>query len=635
MERSRIPGPWARSATGERVRSRAPGVMARSGVVLLLVAALAVAQAAPGSGAGSSPRATPDPLCPADYSFDYGRASCVKTEGSKPAVASCPAAGPGEQVRLSGTQCVTTRTETADREATCPDDPDDPPAWTLSGSQCVRTVEETYQEQTGRVRVAPFTKRVRVAPLTERVRVPPLTQRVRVAPFTKRVRVAPLTERVRVPPLTQRVRVAPFTKRVRVAPLTERVRVPPLTQRVRVAPFTKRVRVAPFTKRVTVRVPYTYTVRVRDGCLRTDYRSGRCIAWRYRSVSRTGYRNARRIVVAYNYETRPAYNYRVRAVYNYENRAVYNYETRDVFNYETRDVFNYENRAVFNYETRDVFNYETRDVFNYETRDVFNYEDRDVFNYEPVYETRTRQVVQTRSPDMVCPDGFDSVPDSDSCSKQTVTTAPAIFECPAQYPTKLPILMCARTLIRDPTGCSGSNVLVEVNLGWFCRPNNAADFGPSGGVYYLANDARHSYVSIETTDTDRDEWLPRFRGAGGEDVYDLTDLNLYEGIISSHGAGEIPNVDVRWYVDPKAVGLAHYNCDYPHSPTICASAVIVIDPQAQDPDMSPLLRNNLVCHELGHTVGLHDGGTSKTSCMTYGDNNKLDRWEIRAINLQY
>jgi hypothetical protein len=628
MERSRIPGLSARSATGGRVRLRDLGVTARSGVVLLAVAALAVAQAAPGSGAGSSPRATPDPLCPAGYSFDYGRASCVKAEGPVPAVASCPGAGPGEQVRLSGTQCVTTRTETADREATCPDDPDDPPAWTLSGSQCSRTVEEIYQEQTGRVRVAPFSERVRVAPLTERVRVPPLSERVRVAPFSERVRVAPLTERVRVPPLSERVRVAPFSERVRVAP------------------FTQRVRVAPFTRRVTVRVPYTYTVRVRDRCLRRDYRSSRCIAWRYRSVSRTGYRNARRVIAAYNYETRPVYNYRVRAVYNYKNRAVFNYETRDVFNYETRavfnyenrDVFNYEDRAVFNYEDRDVFNYEDRAVFNYEDRDVFNYEDRDVFNYEPVYETRTRQVVQTRSPDIACPDGFDSVQGSDSCSKQTVMTASAIFECPSQYSTKLPNFMCMQVLIRDPTGCPRRHLDSRYTLekvasisspsifGWYCKPLGTASFGPPAGGRF-ANDSRHTYKSAETNDNEHKLWHHRFAGPGGERIYNRTDLTLV-GLPRS----SLQPADVMWSVDNIDV-LASYSCITPVSSEVCGYGRIRIKSDAHEMN-DDLLENNLVCHELGHSIGFGHG-SSRTSCMTSGDNNVLDAWEVRAINLKY
>ena len=547
-----------------------------------------------------SSRATPDPLCATDHQFDYGRATCVKVD-TQPATVSCPAAGSGEVVSVVGHQCVTTRTETAARVAGCLNDSDDPPAWSLSGTQCTRTVEETYQVQTGQVRVAPFTERVRVAPFTQRVRVAPFTQRVRVAPFT------------------ERVRVAPFTQRVRVAPFTERVRVAPFTQRVRVAPFTERVRVAPFTRTVTVHVTYTYKVKVKDGCIRWDHQNGGCRTWRYRTVTRTA---------CCRTETR------TESVYNYEDRAVYNYEDRDVFNYETRDVFNYEDRDVYNYEDRDVFNYETRDVFNYEERASYNYEDRDVFNYAPVYETRTRQVAKTRDSDLVCPDSFDPVHDSESCSKQTVTTSPANHDCPATHPTKVPVYMCQRTQLTDPTGCP-THVLVEVNSGWLCRPSNAAQFGHSGGVY-LANDARHSYVSIESDTAEHNLWHHRFQGPGGEHVYDPTDLELYESAISNHGTGEPPNVDVRWHVTPTAASIGEYRCDHAGSSGVCISSVILIHPDTYShPRMTELLRNNLVCHELGHTVGFQDGGTSKTSCMTDGRNNMLDQWEIRAINLQY
>ena len=49
--------------------------------------------------------------------------------------------------------------------------------------------------------------------------------------------------------------------------------------------------------------------------------------------------------------------------------------------------------------------------------------------------------------------------------------------------------------------------------------------------------------------------------------------------------------------------------------------------------MSSLLQNNLVCHELGHTVGFADGGTLQHSCMDGGDNNMLRPYERGKLML--
>jgi len=328
------------------------------------------------------------------------------------------------------------------------------------------------------------------------------------------------------------------------------------------------------------------------------------------------------------------------ADYNYENRPAFNYKTVPDYNYKTRSAYNYEWRAKYNYKMRSVYNYEwnqvqkNREVFNYKERDVFNYEDRDVFNYKPVHATRTRQITQTRPPDWVCPGGFDPINNSERCSKQTVTFKLLLHDCPLTHPIKAPVFMCHRLELVDPTGCP-TYLLVEVNSGWFCRPANAAPFGPSGNAT-LANDARHSYVSIEPNKKERDLWQPIFRGPGGEQVYDHTDIELYESIISNHGTGEPPDVDVRWHVTPEAASIGEYTCDHKGSSGICISAQIRIHDDAYFyPGMTELLRNNLVCHELGHSVGFNDGGTSSTSCMTGGNNNKLDPYEIRAINLQY
>ena len=293
----------------------------------------------------------------------------------------------------------------------CPDGP----GWSqFNGGQCTHTVEQSYQVQVGRRRVAPFTERVRVAPFTQRVRVAPFTQRVRVAPFTQRVRVAPFTQRVRVAPFTQRVRVAPFT------------------QRVRVAPFTERVRVAPFTERYTVHVTYTYTVRVRDRCIRWDYQNGGCRTWRYRTETRTA---------CCRTETR------TRAVYNYRTRQVYNYQTRPAYNYQTRAVYNYVTRPAYNYVTRPAYNYQTRPVYNYVTRPVYNYQTRQVYNYEPVYETRTRPVSTLHPATLRCEAGFER--SGSTCTRQT----PAQPSCASDAWTRSG-WTCTGPRTVAPTGCT-------------------------------------------------------------------------------------------------------------------------------------------------------------------------------------
>ena len=522
-----------------------------------------------------------DPVCPEGHEFEArapGDMLCVITV-TQPASVSCPDAGVGETVVLRELTCVTRSTEIVAKEAQCTSDSGDPPAWTLSGTQCTRVVQQEYQHQTGQRRVAPF------------------TTRVRVAPFTTRVRVAPFTTQVRVAPFTTRVRVAPFTTRVRVAPFTTRVRV---------APFTTRVRVAPFTTRVRRRVPYTYTVRVRDRCVRWNYRNGGCASWRYRTETRTGYRIRFVAVTAYNYENKAVYNYRTRAVYNYENRAAYNYENKAVYNYRTRAVYNYENRAAYNYENRAVY------------------------NYEPVYETRTRSVAQSKSAALVCPAGSGAV--GQRCARLVVTRTPATVSCTSEFTWTLSDGICSRKSWVAPAGCPSGYRLVP---GYACElepalppaPTEIAPFGSLAGGQLFANDGQHSYVSKEDNDSERNHWQPIFEGPGGEDVYDKTDLHLYK--VEEMGDG----VDVSWEVAVvKSPAAAQYSCAKRISATVCGHGEITISLTATD--LSVLLQNNLVCHELGHSIGFGHG-TSKTSCMTEGENNKLDVWEIAAINSRY
>ncbi len=310
----------------------------------------------------------------------------------------------------------------------------------------------------------PFTTRTRVPPITERVRVAPFTTRTRVPPITERVRVAPFTTRTRVPPITERVRVAPFTTRTRVPPITERVRVAPFTTRTRVPPITERVRVAPFTKSVWTRVNYTYKTQVKDGCIRWNQRSGGCLTWRYKTVTRTGSRPELRQIPVYNYVTRAVFNYRTTPVYNYDTRAVFNYRTTPVYNYDTRPVFNYKTIDVYNYETRPVFNYETIDVFNYETRDAWNYELTNVYHFVPIFEDRTRSVVETQPIQTSCPHGYDR--DGEVCFRDIgVRSVPATPNCPSTEWT-LSNWTCSREA--KPVSCPGGYWLLESDENWVC-----------------------------------------------------------------------------------------------------------------------------------------------------------------------
>jgi len=80
--------------------------------------------------------------------------------------------------------------------------------------------------------------------------------------------------------------------------------------------------------------------------------------------------------------------------------------------------------------------------------------------------------------------------------------------------------------------------------------------------------------------------------------------------------------------------LAWYHCtEVSVSGSVCKAGRIEIDDDAYS-DISDLLRTNLVCHELGHSIGFHHG-RAKTSCMNSGDNAKLDAWELFAISWQY
>ncbi len=153
--------------------------------------------------------------------------------------------------------------------------------------------------------------------------------------------------------------------------------------------------------------------------------------------------------------------------------------------------------------------------------------------------------------------------------------------------------------------------------------------GPQG----FADDSSHSHRTIESTASDRNNWQWRFDGAGGEDNYEPTDLSFWKTTSNSSW------VDVKWYVTTQSnshlsAGVAGtVYCAVWASSTTCDSFRLLIADDADE--MSSLLQNNLVCHELGHTVGFADGGTLQHSCMDGGDNNMLRPYERGKINARY
>ena len=151
----------------------------------------------------------------------------------------------------------------------------------------------------------------------------------------------------------------------------------------------------------------------------------------------------------------------------------------------------------------------------------------------------------------------------------------------------------------------------------------AAPFRPP-----FADNRSHDHVSVERNSAERANWQPRFDGPGGEDNYEPTDLTF------TKASSYYSSVDVYWYVTyiPGHIG-GTYECKAWASSTRCDRSLIKIADDAVL--MSDLLQNNLVCHELGHSVGFRDGGTAGASCMTGGDNNKLAWWEIQKINFKY
>ena len=147
-----------------------------------------------------------------------------------------------------------------------------------------------------------------------------------------------------------------------------------------------------------------------------------------------------------------------------------------------------------------------------------------------------------------------------------------------------------------------------------------------GGTRY-ANNSQHSYRSLEDDILQRWRWEHRFDGAGGQDVYNPTDMNL------ARAPDYALFPDFYWLVETLHGATAGtYNCATPLSDSVCSSARIVIADDAHQ--LSDLLQNNLVCHEVGHSIGFGHG-TAGDSCMSGGDNNQLSHIEVGLINNYY
>lgn len=147
-----------------------------------------------------------------------------------------------------------------------------------------------------------------------------------------------------------------------------------------------------------------------------------------------------------------------------------------------------------------------------------------------------------------------------------------------------------------------------------------------GGTRY-ANGRIHTYRTLESNLTERNQWEPRFDGAGGQDVYNPTDLSL------TKAASNNLNPDIIWYVYSLPGPTAGtYSCYLPLSDSICRTAIIVIADDAHE--LPDLHQNNLVCHEVGHSIGFGHG-TAGDSCMSGGENNRLNHIEVGLINSRY
>lgn len=152
-------------------------------------------------------------------------------------------------------------------------------------------------------------------------------------------------------------------------------------------------------------------------------------------------------------------------------------------------------------------------------------------------------------------------------------------------------------------------------------------FGVSLGGQRYANGSEHSYRTLESDLTERNQWEPRFDGAGGQAVYNPTAITL------TRAASYVLSPDLHWYVSSLPGPTAGtYNCFLPLSDSVCTMGMIVIADDAHE--LSDLLQNNLVCHEVGHSIGFGHGSAGD-SCMSGGENNQLSHIEVGLINGHY
>ena len=150
---------------------------------------------------------------------------------------------------------------------------------------------------------------------------------------------------------------------------------------------------------------------------------------------------------------------------------------------------------------------------------------------------------------------------------------------------------------------------------------------PSPGLFGYADDSLHRWSSEESTWSEEVEWIWRFRGPGGENAVEPTDLTFTE---TSSG---ITSTDVWWWVGPSPWPGAVW-CSYVLTGPTCDRFYLKIS-DTFAPTASSHVQNNLVCHELGHTIAFGDGGTTSLSCLTGGMTATFSPTETNIINTRW
>ena len=112
------------------------------------------------------------PLCPSGLTLDIASLECSGV-ASVAALKKCAAPPSGSSVVLRDGKCVVSSVSVLDPVASCYATTEDPLSWTFDSEsgECVATVTESYEVQSGERRVPPLSERIRVAPFTKRVRV--------------------------------------------------------------------------------------------------------------------------------------------------------------------------------------------------------------------------------------------------------------------------------------------------------------------------------------------------------------------------------------------------------------------------------------------------------------------------------